>query len=96
MRKTWIIQQKGKRFMAKIEFVEGVQCKQCGEIACSNRLGARISIFTSEICQNCGAHIMDMDITARKYNTTEDGRAVIIKITKGFLSEIYEVAREIE
>jgi deoxycytidylate deaminase len=76
--------------MAKHEFVAGIQCKKCGYMI------ADIDIYTSELCQECGTHIMNANLTNRTYVVTKDGRDVIIKRTKRlFRPNTLEFVREI-
>lgn len=80
--------------MAKVSYIEGIQCKLCGKILQGNR-GAEITTSTPELCQNCGAHLVDMDMENRTYNITSLGRPVIIKATHKLFTTYYEVVREV-
>ena len=71
--------------MAKIEFVEGVRCKQCGNIITG------IYAFTPELCQKCGTKIINIHIGRKSYTTNDNGEDVIVKVTHKFFRDIYEV-----
>lgn len=71
--------------MAKISFVDGVQCKRCGNIV------ADLRITTPELCQNCGARIIDKDIADRSFAVVEYGKSVTIKVTSRFFKDTFEV-----
>ena len=73
--------------MAKVEFVEGIQCKKCGNIV------VEPNILTPELCQKCGAKIMSTSINNRTYRC-EDSKSVIVKVTHKFFKDVYEVVRE--
>lgn len=79
--------------MARIEFIQGVQCKRCGKILQGNQ-GAEITLSTPELCQNCGTHLIDKHINTNSFKTMEGGRNVVIKATHKLFSTIYEVVRE--
>lgn len=71
--------------MANIEFVEGVRCKRCGEII------VQPTIFTRELCQGCGARLIDTNISRRTYSLSNNAESVTIKVTHKFFKDIYEV-----
>ena len=73
--------------MAKVEFVEGIQCNKCGNIIVDT------NIFTPELCQKCGTKIMSTSISNRTYSC-KDSKSVIVKVTHKFFKDIYEVVRE--
>ena len=76
--------------MAKYEFVTGVQCKKCGNMITD------IDIFTSELCQECGAYIISVDCKNKTYVTTTSSKDIIIKRTNRFLRpNILEYVRDI-
>ena len=75
--------------MARIEFIKGVQCKQCGYIV------GDFDMCTSELCQNCGTHILNIDYAARECEETDNARRIIIKATRRiFRPDIYEFVKE--
>ena len=80
--------------MARIEYIQGVQCKQCGTILQGGR-GAEITLSTPELCQNCGAHLIDKHMGTNSFELMADGQSVIIKATHKLFSTIYEVVREV-
>ena len=80
--------------MAKVEFIEGVCCKQCGKILQSSD-GPRMDIYMPELCQNCGAHLININIKDKAYSITENGQAVIIKSTRKLFFRELEVVREV-
>lgn len=70
--------------MARIEFVPGVKCKQCGKLLISfNRLQRTI------LCQGCGAHILTY-LGNREAEVTENAEQVTVKVTHKLFSDIYE------
>lgn len=71
--------------MADIEFVEGIICKRCGEII------AQPTILTRELCQGCGARLMDINISRRTYSLSNNAESVTVKVTHKFFKDIYEV-----
>lgn len=71
--------------MARIKYVEGVQCTRCGDII------ANVAINTPELCQECGAHIIDKDIPNRCFTTAKYGKSVTVKVTSKLFTESYEV-----
>lgn len=76
--------------MARTQFIEGIQCQKCGHML------AHITVCTSELCQECGAHIVDIDFKDRSYSSAKDGKAIVIKETKRlFRPTIYEFVRKI-
>ena len=75
--------------MVKVEFTEGIQCKQCGHMV------ADMNIYTSELCQQCGARIMDIDLTSRSVSKGPEGKWVTIKVTNKLFRKIYEFVREL-
>ena len=79
--------------MARIEYIQCVQCKQCGKILQGGR-GAEITLSTPELCQNCGAHLIDKNIENATFYTMKGGRDVIIKATHKLFSTVYEVVKE--
>lgn len=81
--------------MARIEFVEGIQCKCCGEILLDKLQNAQITIYTPELCQNCGTHLITKHISTNGYMPTKNARSVVIKVTHKFIFDTYEVIREV-
>lgn len=79
--------------MAKISYLKGVQCKSCGKILQGCR-GAEMTISTPELCQGCGAHIINKDLNKMSYEVTSLGRDVVIKETRKLFKTYYEVVRE--
>ena len=75
--------------MAKVEFVEGIQCKKCGHMV------AEINIYTKQLCQECGAHIMDIDLADRSVSKGPDGKWVVIKVTHKLFHNILEFVKEL-
>ena len=73
--------------MAKVEFVEGIQCNECGNIT------IKPNIFTPEICQKCGSKILLKSINNRTYSN-KNSKSVIVKVTHKFFTDVYEVVRE--
>ena len=71
--------------MADIEFVEGIRCKRCGKII------AQPTIFTRELCQGCGAKLIDVNIGRKTYSLLNDAESVTIKVTHKFFKDVYEV-----
>ena len=71
--------------MARIEYVKGIRCKQCGNLI------ANVTIFTPELCQECGALLIDKDIQDRRYTIEKDGESVVIKATHKLFRDMYEV-----
>lgn len=71
--------------MANIEFVEGIRCKKCGNII------AQPTIFTKELCQNCGAKLIDTNINRRTYSLSDNAESVTVKVTHKFFKDICEV-----
>lgn len=71
--------------MANIEFVKGVRCKRCGEII------AQPTIFTSELCQGCGAKLIDTNISRRTYSLSDNAESVTIKVIHKFFKDVYKV-----
>ena len=71
--------------MANIEFVEGIRCKKCGKII------AQPTIFTRELCQSCGAKLININIKRKTYSLSNDAESVIIKVTHKFFRDVYEV-----
>ena len=70
--------------MAKITFVEGVKCTKCGNLI------AEPTIFTSQLCQNCGARIMTINVAGRSYEATYAGKSVTLKVTHKLFGDIIE------
>lgn len=79
--------------MARISYIEGVQCKACGKILQGSR-GAEVTISTPELCQNCGAHLIDMNLEEHSYDITPHGRSVVIKATHKLFTTYYEIVKE--
>ena len=75
--------------MAKVEFIEGIQCKQCGHMV------GDMNIYTSELCQQCGARIMEIDLVDRSVSQGPEGKWVAIKVTNKLFRKIYEFVREL-
>ena len=71
--------------MANIEFVEGIRCKKCGSVI------AQPTIFTRELCQSCGAKLIDTNINRRTYLLSNNAESVTVKVTHKFFKDIYEV-----
>lgn len=71
--------------MAKVKYVQGVQCTKCGNIIIEPR------IWTPELCQECGAHVIDKDIQGKEYFLAEYGRSVTVKVTSKLFTELYEI-----
>lgn len=71
--------------MAKIEFREGIQCKKCGDII------AYVYMFTPDLCQCCGARIIDKNNANKSYKADKDGKDVVVKVTHKFFKDTYEV-----
>ena len=71
--------------MARVKYVEGVQCVKCGNVIAS------LTIWTPELCQECGAHIIDKDIQSRGFTTAKYGKSVTVKVTSKLFTESYEV-----
>lgn len=71
--------------MANIEFVEGVRCKKCGNII------AQPTIFVKELCQSCGAKLIDINIGRKTYSLSSNAESVTVKVTHKFFKDIYEV-----
>ena len=70
--------------MARVEFVDGIQCKKCGNMI------AQPTIFTKERCQKCGAKLMDVHVAERNYSLTEYGEEITIKRTHKLFHNILE------
>lgn len=76
--------------MAKVEFVEALQCKCCGNFIIN------INIFTSELCQNCGTYILDIDKITRTASNTSNSKWIAVKVThKLFHKPTYENVRDL-
>lgn len=71
--------------MANTEFVEGIRCKKCGKII------AQPTVFTRELCQGCGAKLIDTNISKRTYSLSDNAESVTVKVTHKFFKDIYEV-----
>ena len=71
--------------MARVKYVEGVQCTRCGNII------AELPVGIPELCQECGAHIIDKDIQSRSFTTAKYGKSVTVKVTSKLFTESYEI-----
>ena len=71
--------------MANIEFVEGIRCKKCGNII------TQPTIFTRELCQDCGVKLIDINTQRRTYSLSSDAESVTVKIIHKFFKNVYEV-----
>lgn len=71
--------------MANTEFIEGIRCKKCGKII------AQPTVFTRELCQGCGAKLIDTNINKRTYSLSDNAESVTVKVTHKFFKDIYEV-----
>lgn len=71
--------------MASVRFVEGVQCKRCGDFIDTVRTN------TSELCQNCGARIIEKDMSDNSYSVTDNAKSVTVKVTSRFFKETLEI-----
>ena len=70
--------------MPRVEFVEGIQCKKCGNIIISP------TIFTKELCQKCGAQIINMNFAKRTYAPGLYGEEITVKVTHGLFHNTLE------
>ena len=76
--------------MAKVEFVEAIQCKCCGAFV------VKMNIFTSALCQNCGTYILDIDKATRTASKTSNSKWIVVKVThKLFHKPTYEKVRDL-
>ena len=69
--------------MAKVEFKSGIKCTQCGNMIVPK-------LYSNELCQKCGAHIVNIDIDGMTYSAANKGKDITIKITHKLFHDIYE------
>ena len=70
--------------MPRVDFIEGIQCKKCGNIV------AEPTIYTKELCQKCGAKLINMNFVKRTYSLAECGEEITIKRTHKLFHTILE------
>ena len=70
--------------MARVEFREGIQCTKCNNIIIPD-------LFTSELCQECGTKLININYRNRTYSRRGCCKEVTVKVTHKLFHDIYEV-----
>ena len=68
--------------MAKIEFLPGIKCKNCGKI--------ETPPFGHHLCQGCGTKIVDGYNQKDGFLINKNATIISVKITKKLFKTIYE------
>ena len=72
--------------MAYVTYEQGIKCRKCGEFRTSiKRFNAHV------LCQGCGAHIGDFNLSERELLVTDNADIVTLKVTHKLFSNICEV-----
>lgn len=70
--------------MPRVDFVEGIQCRKCGHMI------VEPTIFTKELCQKCGAKLININVAERTYFVAENAEEITIKRTHKLFHNILE------
>ena len=71
--------------MARVTYEKGLKCKKCGNLIIhANRFSRCV------LCQNCGAHLADLNIKELEMLVTDNANIVTVKVTHKLFKDIYE------
>ena len=68
--------------MAKVRFLPGIKCKNCGKIA--------IPPFRYHLCQGCGAKVVDGHNDKDGFLINGNANIIKVKVTHKLFKDVYE------